>query len=105
MCVYAITCMPCTHTCSSSAVQTFSSLSSSSSITGFASEGGLREESKGEEGREGDGEGTEAGRRGSGEEAGESKTGAMGSASVSLPEVQRVTGEEGEKKIVQVKRK
>ena len=115
----------CTHTHThtlhvvyvSSAVPTFSSLSNTpgtSSLTVFGSGseagrvGGGEAGEKGEEGREGNGEGvvkegrTESGRG----EAGDGEVGAgnsMTAASVTLPEVQRVTGEEGEKKIVQVR--
>ena len=63
------------------------------STTVFGSDSGVREEEKGE--------GGEGERRNSGGgEVGEGKAGS--SAAVNLPEVQRVTGEEGEKKIVQV---
>ena len=101
----------------SSAVPTFSSLSNTSgtsSLTVFGSGseagqvGGGEAGEKGEEGREGNGEGVvKEGRRESGRgEAGDGEVGAgnsMTAASVTLPEVQRVTGEEGEKKIVQVR--
>ena len=75
----------------------------SNSLTAFVgSEGGVREGEKREEvrGEEGEGEGM---RRSPREEVGDRKASSMSPASVSLPEVQRVTGEEGEKKIVQVK--
>ena len=81
----------------SNIVPTFSSLSSmTGGSTGFGREGGLGEE---EDGKVGGGEGSGGTRRGNGEE--ENKA-AGSSVPVLLPEVRKVTGEEGEKKIVHV---